>query len=87
MVPAGKAVRVTGSAIVFEANVSWQLKRGTTQVKTGFATASAGAPMQGTYTVDLGTLPAGDYTMRVFEMSMEDGDKVAAETSTTFTVR
>jgi hypothetical protein len=87
VLPAAKAVTVTGQAIVFEANVSWQLKRGSTQVKTGNAMASVGAPMQGTYTVDLGVLAPGDYTIRVFEMSMQDGDKVAGEVSTTFTVR
>lgn len=87
VLPAGKAVTITGQAIVFEANVSWQLKRGTTQVKAGNAMASVGAPMQGTYTVDLGVLSPGDYTIRVFEMSMQDGDKVAAEVSTTFTVK
>ena len=87
VVPAAKAVTVTGQAIVFEATVSWQLKRGSSQVKNGFTTASIGAPMQGTYTFDLGVLTPGDYTIRVFEMSMAGDDKVAAETSTTFTVR
>jgi hypothetical protein len=87
VLPAAKAVTITGQAIVFEANVGWQLKRGATQVKSGHATASIGAPMQGTYTVDLGVLSAGDYTIRVFEMSMQGDNKVAAEVSTTFTVK
>jgi hypothetical protein len=87
VLPAGKAVVAKGLAIVFEANVSWQLERGTTQVGTGFETATVGAPSQGSYEIDLGTLPAGDYTLRVFAMSMEDGDKVAAEDSVSFTVK
>jgi len=32
-------------------------------------------------------LPAGSYSIRVFEMSMEDGDKVNAEKQVTFTVK
>ena len=85
--PAGKPVVVEGEATVFEANVSWQLKRGATQVKTGFATASMGAPGRGEYSFSLGVLPAGNYSIRVFEMSMEDGDKVNAEKQVTFTVK
>ena len=83
---ADKAVTAKGLAIVFEANVSWQLKRGTTQVDTGHATASIGAPAQGEYSIPLGTLGPGDYTLRVFEMSMKDGDTVHAEKSVSFTV-
>jgi hypothetical protein len=79
-------VVVEGEATVFEANVSWQLKRGATQVRNGFATASIGAPGRGEYSFSLGVLPAGSYSIRVFEMSMEDGDKVNAEKQVAFTV-
>lgn len=87
VLPAGKPVTAKGLAIVFEANVNWQLKRGSTQVATGHATASAGAPAQGEYSIPLGTLEPGSYTLRVFEMSMKDGDSVHAEKSVSFTVR
>jgi hypothetical protein len=87
VLPAGKPVVVKGEATVFEANVSWQLKRGATQVRNGFATASIGAPGRGEYSFSLGVLPAGSYAIRVFEMSMEDGDKVNAEKQVTFTVK
>jgi hypothetical protein len=86
VLPAGKPVVVKGEATVFEANVSWQLRRGATQVTTGFATATAGAPGRGEYSFSLGTLPPGSYTIRVFEMSMEGGDKVNAERQVAFTV-
>lgn len=87
VLPAAKPVVAQGLAIVFEANVNWQLKRGSTQVATGHATASIGAPMQGEYSIPLGRLTPGDYSIRVFEMSMEDGDKVIAEKTVSFSVK
>jgi hypothetical protein len=86
VLPAAKPVVVKGLAIVFEATVNWQLDRGTTQVATGHAMASIGAPQQGEYTFSLGTLAAGDYTIRVRELSAKDGS-VSAEKAVTFTVR
>jgi hypothetical protein len=86
VLPAAKPVVVKGLAIVFEATVNWQLDRGTTQVSTGHATASIGAPMQGAYSFSLGRLAAGDYTIRVRELSAQDGS-VSAEKAVSFTVR
>ena len=85
--PAGTPVTVKGEATVFEATVGWQLRRGGTEVKAGFATASEGAPGRGAYSFSLGALTPGDYTVRVFERSMEDGNKVNAQRSVAFTVR
>lgn len=85
-VTAGDAVTVKGVATVFEATVQWQLLRGGAAVDSGFVTASAGAPERGTYTIPLGTLPAGDYTVRAYSTSAKDGS-VADEARTTFTVR
>ena len=87
VLPASKPVVVKGEATVFEATVSWRLQRGTTEVKKGFATASIGAPGRGGYSFSLGTLAPGDYTIRVFELSMEDGTKVNAEKSVGFSVK
>ena len=64
VLPATKPVVVQGLAIVFEANVNWQLERGPPRSSTGHATASIGAPMQGEYSFDLGKLTAGDYTIQ-----------------------
>ena len=86
VLPAAKPVVVQGLAIVFEANVNWELRRGPTQVSSGFATASIGAPMQGQYSIDLGRLTAGDYTITVRELSAKDGS-VSAEKSVSFTVK
>ena len=44
VLPAAKPVVVQGQAIVFEATVSWDLKRGSSTVKTGHTMASVGAP-------------------------------------------
>ncbi|MFQ6172747.1 Gmad2 immunoglobulin-like domain-containing protein [Oryzobacter sp. R7] len=84
---AGRSVTVTGEACVFEATVSWQLLRGGAVVDEGFVTATAGAPDRGTWQVPLGTLDPGDYAVRVFELSAEDGTTVSAETTMPFTVR
>jgi hypothetical protein len=87
VLPAAKPVVVKGEATVFEATVSYELKKGTTKVKSGFATASEGGPGRGEYSFSLGTLAPGSYTIRVFEMSMEGNDKVSAEKSVSFSVK
>ena len=84
--PQTKSVVVRGQAVAWEANVEWQLRRGTTSVRTGFVTASVGAPSRGTFSVDLGQLDAGTYTFRAFTSSAKDGSAVA-ERLVTFTVR
>jgi hypothetical protein len=42
--------------------------------------------MRGTWKVSLGVLASGEYTFRMYEVSMKDG-QVIAETSKPFTVR
>jgi hypothetical protein len=86
VLPAGKAVTVTGQATVFEASLAWDLRRGATTVKQGHTTASIGAPDRGQYSIELGVLPSGTYTIHVWEPSAKDGS-VQAERSTSFTVR
>jgi Sporulation and spore germination/Immunoglobulin-like domain of bacterial spore germination len=61
-----------GEASVFEANVSWQLVQSGKVVKEGFSTASAGAPARGRWT-GVADVPPGDYVLRAFESSAEDG--------------
>ena len=61
-----------GEATVFEATVSWQLRQGDRVVKEGFSTASEGAPGRGTWT-GTADVPPGDYVLRAFESSAEDG--------------
>jgi hypothetical protein len=84
--PAGAPVVAAGQSCAFEGTTQWQLKKGGTTVRSGTATASSGCPTRGTWKVKLGTLGAGSYTFRMYELSMQDG-KVIAETSKPFTVR
>ena len=85
--PAGAAVVAAGQSCAFEGTTQWQLKRSGATVKSGFTTASSGCPTRGTWQVKLGVLPAGGYTFRMYETSMQDGQGVIAETSKPFTVR
>ncbi len=78
-------VTVTGQACVFEAQFQWQLLQGTAVVGSGGAAATSGCPTQGSYSISLGTRPAGEYTLRVYDLSMKDGS-VFYETRVTFTV-
>jgi hypothetical protein len=80
-------VTVTGVASTFEANVQWEILQGDQSIGSGYTTADAAGPQRGTYrftTPD--ALPAGTYTLRVFETSAKDGS-VSALAETTFTVR
>jgi hypothetical protein len=87
VLPAKAPVVANGESCAFEATTQWELKKGSTKVKTGFTTASSGCPIRGTWQVSLGVLAPGDYTFRMFEVSMEDGKGVVAETSKPFTVK
>lgn len=61
-----------GEASVFEATVSWELRRGGRVVKKGFTTASTGAPGRGSWSARA-DVPPGDYELRAFESSAKDG--------------
>ena len=84
---AGTPVVVTGESCAFEATTQWQLKRSGSAVRSGTTTASSGCPTRGTWTVNLGALASGDYTFRMFEISMQDGKGIVAERSEGFSVR
>ena len=61
-----------GSATVFEATVSWQLRSGDRVVDEGFDTATVGAPERGEWTGST-SAPPGDYELWAFESSAKDG--------------
>jgi len=61
-----------GTATVFEATVSWQLRQGDRVVQEGFSTATVGAPGRGTWTGELDA-PPGDYELWAYESSAQDG--------------
>jgi hypothetical protein len=68
-----------GTATVFEATVSWQLRQGDRVVEEGFATATEGAPGRGSWTARA-DVPPGDYALHAFESSAEDGSAVWLDT-------
>ena len=70
----------------FEAALQWALERDGAPVRAGQLTASAGAPARGTFTVPLGRLGAGTYTVRIWSVSPKDG-AVDASDEVTFEVR
>lgn len=85
--PAGAPVVANGESCAFEATTQWELKKGGAIVKSGSTMASSGCPIRGTWQVNLGVLTAGNYTFRMFEVSMKDGQSLVAETSKPFTVK
>ncbi len=85
--PAGQAIRVTGLASVFEAQFAWEVRRGDAVVASGSARAAEAAPARTAYAFTVDRLPAGDYTLRLFEPSAKGDGTLSAEVSTTFAVR
>ncbi|HVM27436.1 MAG TPA: GerMN domain-containing protein [Mycobacteriales bacterium] len=70
---------VSGVATVFEATVSWQWVQDGRVVEEGFSTASEGAPGRGEWTAPV-EVPPGDYELRAFSESAEDGSEMFVET-------
>jgi germination protein M len=72
----GRTLTVKGSASVFEATVSWSLRRLTGgQIASGSTNASIGAPGRGDWSVTV-TVPAsvtGEVVFKAWESSAEDG--------------
>ena len=64
-----------GTASVFEATVSWELRQGDRVVKEGFSTASTGAPGRGEWNATV-SAPAGTYDLWAFESSAKDGSRM-----------
>ena len=69
-------VVVTGMACTFEANVSWELVQNKKTIDSGATTAALACPDRSAWKIELGELPAGKYTIRVFDLSAEDGSEV-----------
>lgn len=61
-----------GTATVFEATVSWELRQGDRVVQEGFSTATEGAPGRGDWS-GTADVPPGDYVLRAYESSARDG--------------
>ena len=76
---AGTRMTVSGTASVFEATVSIEVRRGSTVVARTSATASVGAPGRGDWTATM-SVPAGDYVIAAYEASEKDGSPVGVDT-------
>lgn len=82
----GRTFTVKGTATVFEATVQWKVTRpGSNAVlKSGFVTATKGAPERGDFTVSV-TLPAGttgDVVFTAWESSAQDGSVLWPDSKT-----
>lgn len=75
----GRPLRLSGSASVFEATVSWEITRGGSVVRSGFATASQGAPGRGTWLAVIRGLGPGSYQVAAWETSMKDGSELSID--------
>ncbi|MGN6635678.1 MAG: Gmad2 immunoglobulin-like domain-containing protein [Oryzihumus sp.] len=84
---AGNDVVVKGESCSFEGASQWQLKQGSTVVRSGQMQATSGCPTRGTWQVDLGTLAPGTWTFRAYERDMQSGTTTVGDTSHTFTVK
>ena len=67
-----RTFRVTGEAAVFEATLNWQVLRGSTVVRHGFATTAEGQKFS-PYSFEL-TLDPGTYTLRVSQEDLSAGE-------------
>lgn len=77
----GRTFTVHGTANVFEATVSYVVKRGGTSVRQGATQASVGSGLRGTWSVEL-ELPAGEYVVEAFESSAENGEPLFIDSKT-----
>jgi hypothetical protein len=82
----GPRVTVSGIASVYEANVSWELRRDGAVVDSGFVTADEAAPTRAAWSTEL-TLEPGTYEFRAYAEAMDDSGRVVGEDTKTFTVR
>ncbi len=78
-------VLITGMACTFEANVSWELVQNKKIIDSGATTAALACPDRSAWKIDLGELAPGKYTIRVFDLSAEDGS-VVSEDNKDFTI-
>ena len=83
----GPSVVLAGQACTFEANVAWQLLRGSAVVGSGHTQTPQACPARGNWSVPLTGLAPGTYTFRAFELSPQGGSAYQGLDTVTFTVR
>lgn len=76
---AGGPMTVSGTASVFEATVSVEVRRGTDVVARTTVTATVGAPGRGDWKATM-SVPPGDYVVAAYEESAKDGSRLGVDT-------
>ncbi len=76
---AGTPMTVSGTASVFEATVSIEVRRDSAVLARATATASVGAPGRGEWSTTV-SVPPGEYVVAAFEVSEKDGSRVGVDT-------
>jgi Immunoglobulin-like domain of bacterial spore germination/Sporulation and spore germination len=76
---AGTPLTISGTASVFEATVSVEVRRGSAVMARTTGTASVGAPGRGAWTATV-SVPPGDYVVSAYEASEKDGSRVGVDT-------
>lgn len=71
---------VTGLACTFEANVPWEITQGNKVIASGAQTAGEACPVRSKFEINLSNLTSGEYVIRVWESSMEDGSLINQDT-------
>lgn len=79
-------VTIKGQACTFEANVVWELLQDGEVIKGASTTSAEACPSRSEWSVDLGELAPGDYTIRAFDLSAKDGSLINEDTKD-FTVQ
>lgn len=80
-----RSFTLSGMACTFEAAVVWSIRKGTTTVRKGAATAAEACPAWSPWSVEINGLQPGTYTAEVDDFSAKDGSLIAKDTKT-FTV-
>ncbi len=75
-------VTATGFACTFEANVAWELWADDTIVDQGSTLAAEACPVRSAFSIELGELAAGIYTLKAMEYSAKDGNLSSIDTKT-----
>ena len=79
-------VTVTGAACTYEAQVAWALRSAGKVIQRGTTRAKTACPNRSAWSIELGALDPGTYTLGVSDFSAKDGSLVSRDNKT-FTVK
>lgn len=76
------SITATGFACTFEANVAWELWADETIVEQSSTLAAEACPVRSAFTIELGELEPGIYTLKAMEYSAKDGSLSSIDSKT-----